>query len=255
MDDDDDGFFSKGVRKTIIIGLSLVAAVVVGSIALNSTVYWVDQNARGAKLHFGALTTVKDPGGPYFKWPVVDSVIYYQTGLQMFDHQTDNEAMGSVITGDHFNSQLSYFFTWQEIVEEIPWQVANVNNVDERLDGSFRAAVKAKAAHMTIEDFGANLEMITQQVMAELKPEMLALYHVNLVDARLTKFTQDPNYVEAFKVRTIGNAQAAALAAFQGPLQNNPALLSLQEINRWDGRRSTVASPASSPLVTLPDGK
>lgn len=241
---------TKWLIPPIAVGATLL---VTGLLALSS-IYWCNTDERIAYMHFGKVVAIREPGGPYFKWPVVDATMSYPVTVQLINHQENKDDI-LVVTKDHFQSSICFYATWQSDPAEISWRIANYRGTGYLIDALVRANIKENVAHRSVEGVSAQLVDINNEVLDKLKRDVSTMYHVNMVDFKITNFTPDEKYTEAVKIRTLGDAQAAALAAFQGPLQSNPALLSLQEINRWDGHRSTVASPAASPLVTVPAGQ
>lgn len=216
------------------------------------TVFWVNPDERAGLLHFGALVDVLPPGGPYWKWPVVDRLRVYTLATQVVDREAAYADIGGIITSDGYNSALAYSLTWREIEGEIPWRITNMSGTPDRLDAAARARLKAAIAAMPIGEVSGRRVEIAHEVVAQLRPEMMALYHVEVLDIEITNFWPDKTFMEATKVSHLGVAGADALAAYAKPLHDAPALLELQEVDRWDGHRSQVASPAASPLVTLP---
>lgn len=240
--------------------LLVLAALVVGFGSWGT----VEAGHRGVVLSMGAVTGEIKPEGFYTKWPWVETVVEMDVRQQKVEVLTECASRDLQVVDATIALNLSV----------IPDECANIyqdigmDYMTKVVDPAMQESFKAVVARYTAEELITKREMVREEIarLVESKLKVLGM-HTDAVNIVNFKFSASFNAAIEAKVTAEQNALAAknllaqkefeaqqAVATARGKaeameieaaaLANNPQVLQLRALERWDGKMPLVTSGA-----------
>ncbi|MDR0533514.1 MAG: prohibitin family protein [Verrucomicrobiales bacterium] len=270
VDFDNDGGNQVKFMKIIGVGILLLVLVIVAA----TSTFVVDPGYRGIKVVMGQVDSNFKPEGFGFKQPFVSSIIQmpvrqqtrevstacYSSDLQQVNmklrvlYRIPESSVVKVYReylGDPFDSLIA------PRVEEALKEVVALQSAE--LIVKKREEIKTKTLESARNKIG-DILVIADIVLVDtnLSRELEAAIEAKMVqeqEAAKAKFTQQKAQIEADTavVRAKGEAESIRIRA--EALRNNPGIIELQIVEKWDGHTPMVvggAGGSSSTNILLP---
>ncbi len=255
---DDDGITGFQIFGMVSGGLVILAVLILifGS--------WVTVPAgnRGVLLHMGAVTGVILPEGMSGKMPFTDSVVVMNVQVQK--EQVQAEAASKDLQTVHATVAVNLRVMPDKVASL--YQGVGTDYMDRVVAPAIQESIKSVIAHYTAEELITKREAVKEEAQELLKNKML-VYGLSVEATNIVNFDFSPSFnasIEA-KVTAEQNALAArnkleqmkyeaeqAVAVAKGKaeafsieskaLQNNPQVLQLRALEKWNGVLPTVMS-------------
>lgn len=263
-------------------GVVGVVLLLFGVITVLSTYYTVDQGDRAVVLHYGAFDSVSGPG-LHFKVPFITSiesvsvrpfVVNYggNTGLSASskDQQVAqvwvsvNVHIAEKDVGDLYNEFTSADIARERMIDpKVLSQVRNVfgqydaaDAIQQRAKLSLEvemAIKKAVVGPITIDsvqvekiafsaDYNRAVEERMQAQVAAVKAEAQKQKTIIEADAAAYQVKAAAD-AQAHQIEVKGDAEAKAIRARAEALANNPQLVALTAVEKWNGALPTTMPP------------
>lgn len=241
------------------VGLGILAIVI-----LRSMVGTVNAGERGIVTRFGAVTGKVYDEGLYFKIPLVERVQKMDVKIQK--EQVDASAASKDL--QTVNTVIALNFRLDANQVDNVYQNVGLQYKSRIIDPALQEAVKASTAKFTAEELITKREEVKEDIKSHLttrlEPRGITVEELNIVDFKFSaafdnaieaKVTAEQNALAAQnKLKQIefeaeqkvaearGKAEAIRIEA--QALINNPAVLELRAIEKWDGKLPTATSGA-----------
>jgi prohibitin 2 len=243
-----------------------VVVVMIG-VAISST-YIVEPGFRGVKVTLGKMEEEPRPEGLGFKLPLVSSV--HEISLRQESRKMKAECYSAdlqqvtielsvlyrvpessvvriyrELAGDPFEAFVAPRVT--EALKEITGQHSAEILVRSRDQVKTKLVVNARAKIgelLAVEDIALENIDLTAELERAIEQKM-----VQEQEAAKAKFAQHKAQIEAETAIIRAKAEAEAMRVRSAALKDSPELLTLQMIERWDGRGPSVVGAGTSFLL------
>jgi regulator of protease activity HflC (stomatin/prohibitin superfamily) len=267
------------IRKYVKYGI-LVVAGVIGISVLLSSFYVVNSGERAIVLTNGRVTEVAG-GGLHFKTPIVQSIVRVDVRTQ----KAHTPAPAG--TNDLQIVKTTVAVNYHLIADAVGkiYTVTGLDVEDRIIDPRIQETVKAVVAHYTAEQLLKQRDKVRGEILASLGT-MLKPYNIVVEDIQITDFQFSKAFDEAIEAKQTAEQNALternklesiklkaqqAVATAQGEadsnlalaqseakgielrgkaIRDNPEVLELNRIRRWDGKLPQVTSGVT-PFITL----
>lgn len=249
---------------------------------LVSSIFIVNAGEKGILLTWGKAEDITYDAGLHFKMPIAQDVIYMN--IQTLKEEADASAASKDLQIVSTRVALNYHIDANNantIYKEIGMKYKT-----KVIDPAIQESVKASTAQYTAEELITKREIVKQKIKDELRTR-LAVYNLiqedisitnfefsaefnNAIEAKVTaeqnalkarndlerikveaeqKIAQANGEANATLTKAIAEAQAIRITA--EALKENPQLVQLESVKKWDGKLP-VYSMGGTPLITLP---
>jgi membrane protease subunit HflC len=217
--------------RTPLAGLALLVAVVVALVVIAGATFTINPTEQALVLRFGQ--PVRDPidaPGLYFKWPMVDSVIYIDKRILDLD-----ESRQEVLVADNQRLEVDAFVRYKIANPLLFYQsVTTVQGANAQLGGMLNSALRSTLGDASITDIvrdkrDALMASIRDQVKSGAERFGLAVVDVRIKRADLPAENSEAVY---HRMQTERQQRAAKFRA-QGSQQS-------QQIKAEADRKVTV---------------
>ena len=259
---------SETVAKLLGIGLLIFIVV----ISLASASYVVNPGFRGVEVTLGKVSPIFKGEGFGWKTPFITHIVpvairqetrdvsaeCYSSDLQQVKMELRvlyRVPEGSVVkiyqqyAGDPFDSLIAPRV--QEALKEVTAMQSAEQIVKQREQIKDKALA---AAQVKVGDILLIVDVVIQNI--DLSPELETAIEAKMVqeqEAAKAKFTQDKTQIEADTVVIKAKGDAESIKIRGEALKENPSFISLQIVEKWDGRSPlVVGGGASGPNILLP---
>jgi regulator of protease activity HflC (stomatin/prohibitin superfamily) len=271
----------------------LVVVIVLALITARLSFYSVEQGERGVLLRFGEVIDVAQPG-PHFKVPFVDSVRTINVRTRIIDWSGAN--VMHTYSRDQQPAELTVRLTYfikpdNESVTALYAQYGSVESYAQAVIapraaeqikttfGQFNAVTavqsrqdlnnQSEAAIVAAVSGPGQLESVEIQNIdfseayeSSIEARMQAEVEVQRVNQNLERERTNAQIrvvqaeANAAAVRLAGEAEAAAIRARGEALRDNPDLVALNAVEKWNGVLPTTMPPGSAvPFIALSTGQ
>ncbi|WP_438482955.1 prohibitin family protein [Oleiharenicola lentus] len=240
-----------------LVGIGLIILVIV--IGASQATYVVDPGFRGVEVTLGKVNPVFKPEGFGTKSPFVSHIVNvpvrqltnsmstecYSSDLQQVDvtlrilYRIPESSVVRIFTeysGDPFDSLIAPRV--QEALKEVAALQSAEMIVKKREDIKIKslAAAREKIGNiLVIEDLVVENIVLSKELETAIESKM-----VQEQEAAKARFTQQKTQIEADTaiIRAKGEAEAIRIRA--EAIRDNPGLIQLQIVEKWDGRSPLV---------------
>lgn len=262
MDDISEKLGDVRVIKKLLSNLSLI---VLALILVFNTFGVVGAGQRGILLQFGAVQDKVFGEGLYFKIPLIQDVVKMDVRIQKDEipasaASKDLQIVTSKIALNYHLSPDSVNKVWQEVGKDYNTRI---------ISPSIQEAVKAESAKFTAEELITKREEVKEQIKANLTQRLLTrsiiVDEFNIIDfefsrafneaieAKVTaeqlKLKADRDLerivIEAEQKVADARGKAEAISIEAQALRQNPQVVELRWIEKWDGKVPTYWGEAS----------
>ncbi|MGC2457175.1 MAG: protease modulator HflC [Gallionellaceae bacterium] len=206
------------------MSVNILVAVVIALVLFSLSIFVVDQRQNAIVFQLGEVVSVKTEPGLYFKTPLVQNVLYFDSRIQTLDSAEPER----FITAEKKNVMVDYF---------VKWRIANVKQYYISLGGDealARTRLMQTVNSSMREEFGKRTihEVISgdrDQIMSILREKTDADAHkigVEVLDVRLKRVDFPPEISDsvfrrmdaerkrvANELRATGNAESEQIRA------------------------------------------
>lgn len=267
--------------KLVKIVVSTVIALIVVSLIM-SCFYVVNSGERAIVLTNGRVTEVAGDG-LHFKTPVFQSIVRVDVRTQKA------HAPAPAGTNDLQIVKTEVALNYHLMADQVGKIYANTGlDVEERIiDPRIQETVKAVVAHYTAEQLLKQRDKVRAEIVASLE-RMLKAYSIVVEDIQITDFQfsqafdqaieakqtaeqnalTERNKLESVKLKAqqavataqgqadsnlaIATAEAKAISLRGQAIRENPQVIELNKIEKWDGKLPAVTGGAT-PIIKLDD--
>jgi membrane protease subunit HflC len=169
------------MKRTAAFAVVAILAVVIG---LALSVYTIDQRKAAIKFQLGEVIAVQKDPGLYFRIPLVQNVILYDTRIQTMEAR-DPERF---LTSENRNVLVDSFVKWRIVdVRQFYGSVRDPIAAEARLSQTVNDALRAEFAKRTVHDVvSGEREMIMSTVRQRVDQDVGRI-GVSVVDVRLKR--------------------------------------------------------------------
>lgn len=259
---------------TIVIKPYYKALIALLGVLILLIIFWpfgtVGAGERGVLLRWGAVTDKVIDEGLYVRVPIMDRVVLMDVKIQK--EQVQSSAASKDLQSVSSEVALNFHIVPEKAA--LIYQEVGVNYKTRLIDPALQESVKASTAKYTAEELITKREEVKEEIKAHIKnkliPRGIEVDDFNIVDfhfsasfnesieAKVTaeqsalaaknkleqiKFEADQKIAEA-------RGKAEALRVESEALKNNPQILQLRALEKWDGKMPLVTGDASS-LIDL----
>jgi prohibitin 2 len=268
--DEDDGNRVK-FMKMIGVGILLLALVIVAA----TSTYVVDPGFRGIKVVMGQVDGNFKPEGFGFKQPFVSSIV------QMPVRQLTREVKSSCYSSDlqQVEMKLRVLYRIPEASVVRVYREYSGDPFDSLIAPRVEEALKEVVALQSAELIVKKREEIKNRTLESARQkigDILVIADIVLVDTNLSreleaaieakmvqeqeaakaKFTQQKAQIEADTAVVKAKGEAESIRIRAEALRNNPGIIELQIVEKWDGKTPMVvgggANGGSGTNILLP---
>jgi prohibitin 2 len=240
-----------------LIGIGLI--ILVGIVAASQSTYVVEPGFRGVEVTLGKVNDQFKPEGFGSKSPFITHIVsipvrQLASGLEAECYSSDLQQVNialrvlyripeaSVVriykefSGDPFESLIA------PRVQEALKEVTALQSAEQIVKN--REAIKARAVVVTREKIGPIL--IVEDIVLEnitLSKELEAAIESKMVqeqEAAKARFTQQKAQIEADTAIIKAKGEAEAIRVRAEAIKDNPGLIQLQIVEKWDGKAPLV---------------
>jgi prohibitin 2 len=262
--------FMRSETVAKLLGIGLLIFIVV--ISLASASYVVNPGYRGVEVTLGKVSPIFKGEGFGWKTPFVTHIIPVSVRQETRDvsaecYSSDLQQVkmelrvlyrvpeASVVkiyqqyAGDPFDSLIAPRV--QEALKEVTAMQSAEQIVKQREQIKDKALA---AAQVKVGDILLIVDVVIQNI--DLSPELETAIEAKMVqeqEAAKAKFTQDKTQIEADTVVIKAKGDAESIKIRGEALKENPSFISLQIVEKWDGRSPlVVGGGATGPNILLP---
>jgi prohibitin 2 len=246
---------ASALKRYFAVGILVFIAVVM----LSSGTYIVDPGHRGVFVTMGKVSPTFAPEGFGFKAPMITSVIpvsvrQQTNGLKAECYSSDLQQVSVDLrvlfrlpesgivkiyqdySGDPFDSLIA-----PRVSEAIKEVTANqtaekiVKNREEIKNKALEAARTKLGKLLVLEDLVIQNISLSKELEAAIEAKM-----VQEQEAAKARFIQTKTEIEASTAVIRAKGEAQAIQVRGQALRNNPALVQLQIVEKWDGKAPLV---------------
>lgn len=246
-----------------------VVIVIVLLVLLFTAIGTIPSGYRGVRTQFSKVVGIVQPG-LYFKIPFVENIV--SMDVQTQKDQTDATAASNDLQNVTATVAVNYHVEPQDVAtiyQNIGYDYAN-----RIIAPAIQESIKSVTANYTAEQLVTDRETVRTAILALLTTK-LGAYGVKTDTLNITNFQFSDQFTTAIesKVTAVQNAEAAknklaqvqyeaeqtvaqakgdaeAISIKGAALQNNPGVVELNWIDKWDGHTPTYWGGAS-PFIGL----
>ena len=227
---------------------------------------------RGIVLRLGAVTGEVKGEGLYGKTPWLDSII--EMNVQIQKVQVDTEGASKDL--QHVKSEVA--LNMNVLPEKCPmlYQTVGTEYLDRVVTPALQEATKAVQAQFTAEELITKREHVREAmsrlVTTKLEPFGIRVESFNILhfdfskafnEAIEQKVTAEQNALaaknllvqkefEAKQAVAVAKGKAEAMQVEAAALVNNPAIMQLRALERWNGIMPLVTGGGAMPFINIP---
>lgn len=247
---------------------TIIGAVIIGAVILWFSVpfYIVQPGITSIHMRLGKVVHAHDKSGIYFKYPIIDSIIYINNKIRKKTIETTalSKDLQSVSVGIAINYRVTDPVSlYRTVGIEFPKII---------LFPYAQESIKAGIAKYTAEDLIQYRHEVKEKVLVDLKARLEPL-HINLIDINFVHSDFSRDFIaavehkqiaeqeskrsknlsekikeEANQSRVKADAEAYALKIKRD--MATPEILQLKAIEKWDGKLPQVSS-GTIPFLNL----
>lgn len=257
-------------RNKIAFLLRTVFSIIALVILIFNTLVIVNAGHVGVVTRFGAVQRAVNPG-LNGKVPFIEGVKVVDTRVQK--DQVDADAASKDLQTVKASVALNYRLQ-PDMVDEL-YQVVGLEYKERVIDPAIQESVKASTAKFTAEELITKREAVRDDIKTHLKNK-LDFRGIIVDEFNITNFDFSPSFNVAIesKVTAEQNALAAknkleqikfeaqqsiesakgkaeAIRIEAAALKENPQLLELRSIEKWDGKLPTFMGQGAVPFVNV----
>jgi regulator of protease activity HflC (stomatin/prohibitin superfamily) len=259
--------------KTIALGITAVAIVVIGLIVLFGTFYTVDSGEEAVLLTFGQASPTAIGPGLHMKFPLVQSVVKYDMRTRKFGADAKDSTMEAAASSDLQIVKAQLAVNYHLATGTSPKIYTQLGGGYEQtlISPLVHETMKAVTARFTAADLINKREQVSSE-MTMLLREKLSPYNLVIDQVSITQFDFSEQFntaieakvtaeqqkqkaandlerikIEAQQVATQGQgqadaalavatAQAKAIDLINQQLQRSPNYIELQRVQKWNGQ-------------------
>lgn len=269
------------IGRIVFFGVIIFVALVL-LVTVLSSVYTINAGESGVLLTFGKVSQTSLSPGLHFKWPLVQSVVTFDTRSQKYT--TDSSAASqdlqivsvSIATNYHIDSNK---------VGEI-YQNLGVNFQDTVIQPAEQEVVKATTATFTAEELITKRPQVALEIENALR-ERLAPRNILVEAISVTNFDFSDSFDNAIEQKVVAQqnklkaendlarievearqvaaqaegekqasiaraeGEAAAIRLVQEQLKVSQNYISWYALQRWDGKLPFMMGTGATPLVDV----
>lgn len=259
------GFKIFGIVAAIVVVLMLLV------FAFGSWVT-VEAGHRGVLLHMGAVTGRVLPEGVSGKTPWVESVV--TVNVQVQKEQVVAEAASKDLQTVHTTVAANLRVLPDKVATL--YQNVGVEYMDRIVAPAMQESIKSVIAHYTAEELITKREAVKEEVQSLLKDKMVA-YGIAVEATNIVNFDFSPSFnasieakvtaeqnalaarnkleqtkYEAEQAAAVAKGKAEAIAIESKALQNNPQVLQLRALEKWNGvLPQVVGGDGAIPFINI----
>lgn len=257
------GDYSLG-KKVAILGGSILVFLL-----LLNTFGTVGVGERGVRTRFSALAGSPLGEGLYFKIPLIESI--HIMDIKILKEQVDADAASKDLQTVH-TTVAANFHVDPNKVNDI-YQSVGVEYKTRLIDPALQEAVKASIAKYTAEELITRRELVKDDIKNHLTERVsshgILIDEFNIVNFQFSsafeaaieaKVTAEQNALasknklqqvqfEAEQAVALAKGKAEAISIESRALKDNPQVLNLRMIEKWDGKLPQVTD--GNPFVNL----
>lgn len=240
------------IKQMIIIGIGVIFLIL---LFLNS-VGTVGAGERGVLLYFGAVQDKVFNEGLYFKTPFVQNVQCLEVKIQKEQTKADAASKDLQIVT---STVALNFYLLPEKVNKI-WQLIGKGYKERIIAPSIQETVKSITARYSAEELITQREIVKNEIRNSLK-ERLGTHHIIVTELSIVNFDFSPAFNRAIEDKQVAEQEALKasrilervkieaeqrIAEAQGKaqaikveaeaLKENPQLVELRWVEKWDGK-------------------
>lgn len=231
----------------------------------------VGAGERGIRLRFGAVTGESLPEGLYFKIPMIERVVIMDVKIQKAETEAtaaskDLQTVSSIVA-------LNYHLDPSRVGDI--YQEVGIFYAERLIAPSLQESVKASTAKFTAEELVTKREAVREEIKTALRAKLenqgIMVDEFNIVDFQFSvafdqaieaKVTAEQsalaakNKLEQVKFEAeqrIAEAKgkAEAIRVESDALRDNPMVLQLRALEKWDGVLPLVQGGQTMPFIDL----
>lgn len=257
--------------KNILLAAVLGIIALFGLIVLSSSWYTINSTERGVMTTLGVMSNEPLKPGLGMKTPLISTVT--KVNIQQCTDELQASCFSSDLQAIDIKVKVLYRIPESSVVPIIrdyagsPFQSLITPRVQEAIKEvtalrtasdivQSREAVKSAALKGSREKVGSIIEI------ADIVIEDVALSHeleaaieakmVQQQEAEKAVFKKQQAQTEADTAIISAKAQAESIRIQGEALQNNPALVSLKMVEKWDGHSPQIVGVGVNPMLPLP---
>lgn len=257
------------IKEKLFAGCALFL-IIFGIIALFTTFGTVPAGHKGVKLRFGAVVGTI-PEGFYAKIPLVEGVKKVSVQTQKLEVKADAASKDlQTVTAD---VAINYNLEYDKVADL--YKETGLEYESKVMSPSVEEAVKATTAQYTAEQLITSRQEVNDKIFASLKSE-LEPYGIKLQQLNIVNFSFSASFDTAIeaKVTAEQNALAAknklqqvqyeadqkiaeakgkaeALRVESEALRNNPDVLQLRALEKWNGVLPVTITSGAVPFIDI----
>ena len=274
--------------KTIALGITAVAIVVIGLIVLFGTFYTVDSGEEAVLLTFGQASPTAIGPGLHMKFPLVQSVVKYDMRTRKFGADAKDTTMEAAASSDLQIVKAQLAVNYHLATGTAPKIYTQLGGGYEQtlISPLVHETMKAVTARFTAADLINKREEVSSE-MTTLLREKLSPYNLVIDQVSITQFDFSEQFntaieakvtaeqqkqkaandlerikIEAQQVATQGQgqadaalavatAQAKAIDLINQQLERSPNYIELQRVQKWNGAYPSFYMAGSENAPTL----
>lgn len=248
------------------------ALLILSSLILNGCVFYtVDPGSRGVKVTLGSVDTEIKQEGFGFKLPLVSTVtevsIKQQTAHLKTDvYSKDNQQAKFSLTVTYRVPEQSVLKVFKDFAGNpetdliVPRVCESLKQTVNKLSATDmiqqREQVKINATEKAKKEMGDLVQIesivIDNIDLSEPLEKAIEAKMVQEQEAEKAKFTKQKAQIDAERLIIEANGEAQALSIRGKAFRENPDVLKMELIKKWNGVSPTVIGPASGTGIILP---
>lgn len=262
------------VQKELEVTGKIAIGCVLGLVLLLlllSTFGTIGAGERGVLLQFTAVTGTVYDEGLYFKIPLIQRVVRMDVKIQK--EQIEASAASSDLQTVTSVVALNYHLNPERVANI--YQEVGVDYKSRIIDPAMQEAIKASTAQFTAEELITKREVVKEEIKQLLREKLqgrgIIVDEFNIVDFDFSKVFNEAiemkvtaeqqalaakNKLEQVKFEAQQRVEEAkgkadAITIEANALRDNPQLLELRALEKWDGRLPYVTG-GGIPFVSIP---
>ena len=255
-------------KKLAIVFIIFISAIILLSLMPFGT---VGAGERGILLRFNAVTTKVYDEGLYFYIPLVEQV--KKMDIKILKEQVEASASSKDLQSINSKVALNYHINPDKVGKI--YQSVGVDYKDRIIDPALQEAVKATTALFTAEELITRREAVKEEIKKLLK-QRLEPIGIMVSEFNIINFEFSKAFNEAIEAKVTAEQQALAaknkleqvkfeaeqkIAEAKGKaeairveaqaLKDNPMVLELRGLEKWDGKLPQYVGSNSMPFIKL----
>jgi regulator of protease activity HflC (stomatin/prohibitin superfamily) len=257
----------KSIIKWVSVGL--VAVLLITS--LFSSIYSIDPGFRGALTTLGKVEQRSYPNGVGFKWPYISSMTEIDVRTQKMEEQT------SSYTSDVQTAQMQYVFTYDLRPDNVHvlYETVGMDYESKIVVPKLNDVLKDVVGKWQAQDLVSNRDKAREEVLAGLQAQLDSRFFQN-ISFQFINIDYSDRFEDAIESKVIAeqkaqeavnntkriqeeaeqrlikaNAEVQEMNLKAKALNNNPKLIELEWINKWNGQLPQYSLGNSVPMINI----